>query len=414
MAERRSLHIADEPLAESSSQAHAKSLADRVRALKLPKEVRRRPSRWPWVALLLIVAGTAAAYFGGPRLLALLRSPSADQTAKSNADNSTSKAVPPSSTASPSLPAEATDSSSPVKAAGELVLEYKGYIVPAHQILVSPKVNGMIMRLNIEEGRRVAKGEMLAELESVDYAADVARAKALLAAFRSKLEELERGNRPEEIAQAKAELAEAQATRDQAYLTFKRNVGLRGTKVVSESDYEISESNYKAAEQRVIRLTNSVSLMVEGPRAERIAVAKAEVGQAEADLAKAEWRLSNCQILAPISGTILKKNAEEGNIVNPIAFNGSYSLCEMADLSDLEIDLSIQERDISHVHVGQKCQIRSEAYPKRVYDGVVSRLMPIADRAKGAVPVRVKVRVPSDEEGVYLKPEMGAVVSFLK
>ena len=63
---------------------------------------------------------------------------------------------------------------------------------------------------------------------------------------------------------------------------------------------------------------------------------------------------------------------------------------------------------------GQKCRVRSEAYPDKVYDGVVSRLMPIADRGKGAVPVRVKLSVPKEEEGIYLKPEMGAVVSFLK
>jgi hypothetical protein len=66
------------------------------------------------------------------------------------------------------------------------------------------------------------------------------------------------------------------------------------------------------------------------------------------------------------------------------------------------------------VQKGQRCKVRSEAYPEREYDGVVSRLMPIADRAKGAVPVRVKLTVPASEEGVYLKPEMGAVVSFLK
>ena len=65
---------------------------------------------------------------------------------------------------------------------------------------------------------------------------------------------------------------------------------------------------------------------------------------------------SNCTIRAPISGTILKKNAEEGNIVNPIAFNGSFSLCDMADLSDLEVDLSIQERDIARIFPGQKCK----------------------------------------------------------
>ena len=57
--------------------------------------------------------------------------------------------------------------------------------------------------------------------------------------------------------------------------------------------------------------------------------------------------------------------------------------------------------------------MRAEAYPDRIYEGVVSRLMPIADRAKGAVPVRVKVTIPAEEEGVYLKPEMGAIVSFL-
>jgi HlyD family secretion protein len=156
-----------------------------------------------------------------------------------------------------------------------------------------------------------------------------------------------------------------------------------------------------------------VSLMRIGPREERKEQARAELKQAEAELAKAEWRLGNCTIRAPISGTILKKNAEEGNIVNPIAFNGSYSLCDMADLSDLEIDLNIQERDISRVRQGQECRVRAEAYPERVYDGVVDRLMPIADRAKGAVPVRVKVTVPQDEEGVYLKPEMGAIVTFL-
>jgi HlyD family secretion protein len=155
--------------------------------------------------------------------------------------------------------------------------------------------------------------------------------------------------------------------------------------------------------------------MQDGPRIERIDVARAEVLQAQADLAKAEWRLGNCTIVAPISGTILKKNAEIGNVVNPVAFNGSFSLCEMADLSDLEVDLSIQERnDLVRVYKGQKCKVRAEAFPDRVYDGFVSRLMPIADRAKGAVPVRVKLSVPAEEEGVYLKPEMSAVVSFLK
>ena len=138
------------------------------------------------------------------------------------------------------------------------------------------------------------------------------------------------------------------------------------------------------------------------------------MAQAEADLVTAEWNLSNCTVRAPITGTILTKKAEEGNIVNPIAFNISASLCDMADLSDLEVDLTIQERDVARVFKDQRCKLHAEAFPERIYEGHVSRLMPIADRAKGAVPVRVKLAVPKGEEGRYLKPEMGAVVSFLQ
>src|SRR5262245_16627686 len=107
--------------------------------------------------------------------------------------------------------------------------------------------------------------------------------------------------------------------------------------------------------------------MVQGPRKERIAIAQAQDKQAEADLIKTQGRLDNCTVRAPVTGTILKKSAEEGNLVNAGAFNGSFALCEMADLSDLEIELSIQERDIARVFAGQKCKVRAEAYPKREY-----------------------------------------------
>jgi multidrug resistance efflux pump len=135
---------------------------------------------------------------------------------------------------------------------------------------------------------------------------------------------------------------------------------------------------------------------------------------AQADFDKAVWRFDNCTVRAPVSGTILEKQAEEGNIVNPIVFNGSYSICKMANLAEMEVDLNIQERDVANVFVGQKCKVHTDAYPDRIYNGKVSRLMPRADRAKGAIPVRVKLEIPAAEEGIYLKPEMGAIVSFYK
>ncbi len=325
--------------------------------------------------------------------------------------------------AKPGAPAKAAEATSgentsvpSVKSADNkkegLVHTDSGYIIPAHQILVSPKVSGMIMTLNVEEGLRVKKGEVLAVLEAVDYDADVRRSEATLQLSRKRLEELVRGTRPEEIKQAEAELAETQANLDDLERNYKRNKDLFAKKGATEQELLSSEANVFAMRRRLSKLNSTLALLREGPRVERIEQAKAEVQQADADLSKALWRQSNCTIKAPISGTILKKNAEEGNIVNPIAFNGSFSLCEMADLSDLEVDLSVQESNISKVFKGQRCRVQPEAFKERSYDARVHRLMPIADRSKGAVPVRVKVLVPADEEGVFLKPEMRVTVWF--
>src|SRR5207247_6838694 len=124
---------------------------------------------------------------------------------------------------------------------------------------------------------------------------------------------------------------------------------------------------------------------------ERKAAAAAELDVAKHRLTKAEWRLDNCTIRAPLDGTILTKKAELGNLVNPLAFGAtSGSICEMANLADLEVELDITERDVAKVIKGMPCRIRAEAYPDRIYPGFVDRLMPIANRGTGAVPVRVE------------------------
>jgi HlyD family secretion protein len=363
----------------------------------------------PYLAAVLIVALVAIGWYGwngmGNQRQAADAAKAASETGSAGESVDLDKTSP--------AARGAAKSKTPQPPPGEIALESKGYIVPAHQILVSPKVSGMIMRLDLEEGRRVKKGDILAVLETTDYQSDYDRSKAAVKLAREKLRELENGNRPEDIQQAEAEMGESQAQLTQLEAEWKRSVDLLNKTSISQQQYEQAESQYRAMFQRVERLKAALALLKIGEREERIEMAKADVASSEADLMKAEWRLGNCTIRAPISGTILRKNAEEGNIVNPIAFNGSFSLCEMADLSDLEVELDIQERDISLLSAGQKCRVRAEAWPDRVYDGVVDRLLPIANRSKGAVPVRVKVTIPADEEGIYLKPEMGAIVTFL-
>jgi multidrug resistance efflux pump len=302
---------------------------------------------------------------------------------------------------------------------GDVVLEAKGYIIPAHQIQVSPQVGGKIESLYLTEGQRVEKGEILAQLEVVEYETDYKRALARLASARQNWELL-RANYPSEVARARHDLDEATADLADARDRLDRAQRLDISGQSKEELIRLRNLS-KMADARLRR--RQEELEIAKLSSWKVQAAKAEMEAAQAELDKALWRLENCTVLAPVSGTILTKKAEESNLVNPVAFNVSASLCEMADLSDLEVDLSIQERDIANVIVGQKCLIMPEAFQNNKafralhpqgYEGEVSRLMPIADRAKGAIPVRVKLTVPRDEEGVYLKPDMGVIVSFKK
>jgi len=398
-------------------------LGDRVRSLSLANLPENRfslGSALGWMLVVALVGGAAWYWWSSrsalPRAIANQKSTATTtRTSKSDSAQKPTEPLPANAPIekTPVRAATFTSTTNPASAKRDVVLESKGYIIPAHQILVSPKVSGMIVTFNVEEGRRFNKGDILAVLEQTDYAADLQRAEANVRLMRERLRELQNGNRPEEIKEAEADLQEAQAVVPQLEAEYKRTTELRRKSAATPQELELAESKYFAQIRRVQKLTYALQLMEIGPRQERIEIAKAELAQADADVVKAKWRLGNCTILAPVTGTILKKNAEEGNVVNPVAMNGSFSLCDMADLSDLEVDLNIQERDIARVQVGQRCRVRAEAYPNRIYEGVVDRLMPIADRAKGAIPIRVKIQIPADEEGVYLKPEMGAIVSFL-
>jgi multidrug resistance efflux pump len=219
-------------------------------------------------------------------------------------------------------PASVSTGAAPSSAApsGDVVHESKGNIVPVHQIQVSPKVSGMVEKLYIEEGKRVKKGDVLAELEKIDYLADRDHAKASLEEARQNLLELTEYRR-KEIEQAKARWEEATAQRKQLAADKLRSDRLKSTGALADRDYEQAESAHQAMVEHENALRVDYELLVKGPRDNRIEAARRRVAQGEADLIKAEWRLDNCTVRAPITGTILTKKAEEGNIVNPIAFN---------------------------------------------------------------------------------------------
>lgn len=382
----------------NASKDDSATLTERVQSLRLPDKA-NDPQPFPIVPWALsFVLGLVCVGLG---FAAFRQRPAVDPAA---ATVSSPRSDSPVNVATSSIPSVAP---------GGVALESKGYIIPVHQIQVGPKVGGMIMELFIEEGQHVKEGEILAKLETVEYQTDYDRISAQARAAKHRYEELTK-YRDLEIRQAKADLDDAAAQRDAALKDYHRNVDLVATRAISPKDLEQAESQFKSMEARVGRSKIALEMWIQGPRDERIAAAKAEHEQFMAEREKAKWKLDNTTVRSPVSGTILTKKAEKGNMVNPSAFSNGVaaSLCDMADLSDMEVDLAIAERDIGKVFKGQKCKVIAEAFPKREYSGEVSRIMPQGDRAKGAVPVRVKIAIPREEEGAFLRPDMGAIVTF--
>lgn len=309
--------------------------------------------------------------------------------------------------------------SGPEPAKEEIALQYKGYIVPMATILVSPQVGGKVLKLNFKEGQNVKAGDFLAEIEAIEFQADFDKAQAAVRGAAARLNVLKKYRGPE-IEQVATKLADLTAQEEQVRLEFRRIEALHVRNASTRQELEESRARFESIVSRKKEAKLALDLMVEGPRDEQIEAARADLDGAIAESAKAKWRLGNTTINAPVSGTILTKKAEENNQVNPAAFsNGlSASLCEMADLTELEVDVAVVERDRSRVKENMECRIRVDAWPGKVYQGYVSRIMPTADRGKNAIPVRVRVsKKQLDEDrgrgGPFLLPEMSASVTFL-
>lgn len=399
------------------------TLSDRVRSLRLTDDTGvAGASRWSWIpwagcVLLALISSAFALEALWPISDEFIQKLATDRGL--NIGQGTATSNNPTTTNPGTTPTPSGDSS-------EIALEAKGYVVPISLIQVSPKVGGTVMKLYFKEGDVVTEGKPLAELERSEFQFDRDRAFATKVAAERRVDELKKYLK-DEIEQTETDWKDAVTQRDQAQAKYQRYVLLKQRGSLSPEDYELAESTAKSMDFRARRLELTYKLIKDegrGPRYEKIASAEADVKQAKADLDKADWRLGNTTVLAPRTGVILTKKTEEGNIVNPSAFsNGlSASLCEMADLYKLEIDLSIAERDIAKVFEKQECRMRTEAYPNRIYKGYVSRIMPKADQGKSAVPVRVMILFPADDpngkalpkdrQAEFLRPDMGALVTF--
>jgi len=297
---------------------------------------------------------------------------------------------------------------------GGSVLTASGYIVPHHKINVNSKVTGRVKWIGVEKGDKVQEGQVLVRLEDDEFRAQYEQARGAAENARAYVQELEHGSRPEEIDQAQHNLDEARATLANDKLTFDRDRELWSQGVVSRQAYDDASAKFAADQQRVNSLEKAYRLAKIGPRAEEIARAKGALLQAEGQEAYAKSWLDATVIRAPVSGTILERTAEKGELVTSQfasqAEGGPQGqVVALADLKDIQVELDISQDDFSKLGPKQKGIVTVDAYPDRKYDGVIHEISPEANRQKATVQVKVQILNPDE----YLRPEMNATVKFL-
>jgi RND family efflux transporter MFP subunit len=243
---------------------------------------------------------------------------------------------------------------SPLRQDLDIRLAYTADISPNQVVNIFSRVDGYITKLHVDKGDYVRAGQLLVEIDHTDYQHAVNQAKANLSA-------------------AKAKVSQQDAVVRNAKLTFDRVQTLIKDQFVSQQDLDTALVNFDAASAAQESL-------------------QAQVTQMEVALAQAETRLAYSYIRAPFSGYIAERNLDTGAYVSSATASTSTmsrGIMSLHDINTVRVLIEVVERDIPLVKVGQKAELRAEAYPDYVFEGTVTRVVQALNRATRTMTVEI-------------------------
>jgi HlyD family secretion protein len=241
-----------------------------------------------------------------------------------------------------------------------------GRVAAVSRAQVGSPVTGVVVERRVQEGDLVQPGDVLAVLRADDLEASVREAEAALA-------QLQQSTRP----QAQASLHEAQARLAQAGREAKRRRDLFQQQMITREMMEQATQAETVARIAVEQALLTVRSLVAGNPSE--AAARARVASAKAQLAKITIR-------AEVAGTVLTRNAEPGDLVQP-----GRVLFEIARIGDTEVVVPLDEKNLEVLAIGQPAMCIADAYPVRPFPAKVSFIAPSVDAQRGTVDVRLTV-----------------------
>ncbi len=263
----------------------------------------------------------------------------------------------------------------PATSAGTSVLDATGYVTARRQATVSAKVTGKVREVRIEEGQRVAAGDVMAILDDSEARVEV---------------ELRRA----QVASARAQQTQAEAESANADREYARQRELAALKLTSASALDAARTQGEALRARASSQKSAVRV-------------------ADEALNAAQVQLDNTIVRAPFAGVVTVKAAQPGEMISPVSAGGGSirtGIGTVVDMDSLEIQVDVSEAYINRVQPGQKVEAVLNAYPEWRIPAEVIAIVPTADRSKATV----KVRIALGTKDPRIVPEMGVRVAFLE
>jgi len=219
-----------------------------------------------------------------------------------------------------------------------------------------------------DEGKKIAAGEIVAEIDNADLQAQLAAAEARIQMRASELERLMNGAREETRQQAQAAVAEAEANVNLAQAMLQRRRPLAASGAASIETLDHARADYDSAVARRWRLAEELALLNAPPRPEDVAIAKANLEMAKADADTLRASIERTRLRSPVDGMVLRRYRAEGETMS---VQPATLIAVVGDISRLRVRADVDEADVARVAVGQKVWVAADAYGDRHFPGTV-------------------------------------------
>ncbi|MGO9170604.1 MAG: secretion protein HlyD [Rhodomicrobium sp.] len=285
--------------------------------------------------------------------------------------------------------------------------------VEVRQVNLGFKVAGRIEKLDVDEGDVARAGQTLASLEKVYFDDALAQSRAQRDQMAANYAKLKAGNRPEEIAEARALVAEREATLTNARIILKRAQTLLNTPAGSQKAVDDGQAAERQADAQLNSAREALRLQEAGFRKEDIDLGKAQLGEREAAVLVAERNLTDADLIAPSNGTVLSRVREVGAIVA-----AGETVYVVSLTTPVWVRAYVSEPDLGRIHPGMEVQVKTDTPGAKTYLGRIGFISTAAEFTPKTVETTelrtslvYRLRIVVDDDRGYLRQGMPVTVT---